>query len=121
MVAPLREQYPIPDDAPADVSGDTRADAEIIRLFHAPARVPDAVVDEYPANLHIDLLARVRGRGHGRDLVERQLANFRHARIRGVHLDVGIDNETAIAFYRHLGFEEIDRLETSILMGLPLP
>ena len=110
----LREQYPIPDDA----SDEASADAEIIRLFHAPPRVPDVVVDEYPAHLHIDLLARARGHGHGRTLVERQLASLRRHGVRGVHLDVATDNGNAIEFYRHLGFAEVGRLESSIVMGL---
>lgn len=32
----LREQYPMPDDASAERSAGGSADAEIIRLFHAP-------------------------------------------------------------------------------------
>lgn len=108
----LREQYAILDDASAD--------AEIIRLFHAPPQASDAVVDEYPAQLHIDLLARARGHGYGRNLIERQLASLRRQSARGVHLNVAADNANAIAFYRHLGFAEVDRLDTSILMGLRL-
>lgn len=108
----LRVQYPVLDDASAD--------AGIIRLFHAPPLASDAVVDEYPAHLHIDLLARARGHGHGRELIERQLGSLRRQSARGVHLDVAADNANAIAFYRHLGFAEIDHLETSILMGIRL-
>jgi ribosomal protein S18 acetylase RimI-like enzyme len=108
----LRNQYPIPDNASAD--------AEIIRLFHAPPRAPDSVVAEYPANLHIDLLAGARGHGHGRGLIERQLANLRHQGAPGVHLDVAAGNANAIAFYRHLGFVDVEMAETSILMGMRL-
>jgi ribosomal protein S18 acetylase RimI-like enzyme len=108
----LRDQYPVPDDASPD--------AEIIRLIHAPPRAPQAVVAEYPAHLHIDLLARARGRGLGRELVERQLASLRGQGARGVHLDVATGNANAIAFYRHLGFAEVDRSESSILMGIRL-
>ena len=108
----LRDQYPSPDDASPD--------AEVIRLFHAPPRAPQAVVAEYPAHLHIDLLARARGHGLGRELVERQLAGLRGHGARGVHLDVATGNANAIAFYRHLGFAEVDRSESSILMGMRL-
>ena len=114
----LRAQYPLPGDASADAGSDTSADAEIIRLFHTPPRAPDAVVDEYPAHLHIDLLARARGHGHGRTLVERQLASLRRQGVHGVHLDVATENADAIEFYRHLGFVEIGRLESSIVMGM---
>jgi len=108
----LRDQYPIRDDGSPD--------AEVIRLFHSPPRAPDAVVREYPAQAHIDLLARVRGRGCGRELMERQLESLRRQGAPGVHLDVAADNANAIAFYRHLGFVEVERLETSILMGMRL-
>jgi ribosomal protein S18 acetylase RimI-like enzyme len=111
--APLREQYPpvIDDDSP---------DAEMIRLLHAPPRAPDAVVREYPAHLHIDLLSRARGHGHGRDLMERQLASLRRMGAGGVHLDVAAANTNAIAFYRHLGFAVLEEGQSSILMGLRL-
>ena len=109
----LRDQYPIPDAASLD--------AEIIRLFHAPATAPDAIVADYPAHLHIDLLARAQGQGYGRRLVELQLANLRHQGAPGVHLDVAAANGNALAFYRHLGFAEVERAETSILMGMRLP
>jgi ribosomal protein S18 acetylase RimI-like enzyme len=108
----LREQYPLRDDASPD--------AEVIRLLHAPPRAPDQVVADYPAHLHIDLLDRARGQGLGRVLVERQIASLRAQGARGVHLDVATDNANAISFYRHLGFTDVDRGETSILMGMRL-
>ena len=108
----LREQYPIPDDGSRD--------AEVIRLFHTPMLASKAVVEAFPAHLHIDLLPRARGRGFGRDLIERQLASLRRGDSRGVHLEAGIDNANAIAFYRHLGFEEVERFQGSVLMGMQL-
>lgn len=110
--APLREQYPMVHDASPD--------AEIVGLLHTPPRAPDAVVREYPAHVHIDLLPRARGLGHGRDLIERQLASLRRTGVRGVHLDVAAANANAIAFYRHLGFAELEEAPSSILMGLRL-
>ena len=109
---PLRDEYPVRDDASPD--------AEIIRLLHSPRRAPDAVVREYPAHVHIDLLARARGRGHGRGLIEMQLESLRRDGTRGVHLDVAAANANANAFYRHLGFTEVERHEGSILMGIRL-
>jgi ribosomal protein S18 acetylase RimI-like enzyme len=108
----LREQYPQRDGASPD--------DELIRLIHVPARSPDHVVDGYPSHLHIDLLARVRGQGFGRTLIERLVTGLRERGSRGVHLDVATDNANAIAFYDHLGFIELDRLPGSILMGKPL-
>lgn len=109
---PLRTQYPVSD-------GDS-ADDTMIRLFHAPPRAPDTVVTAYPAHMHIDLLARVRGRGLGRALVERSLGTLRDRGLPGVHLDVAADNANGIAFYRHLGFVELERATDSIFMGLRL-
>lgn len=90
----------------------------LVELIHAPYRAPDAIVADYPAHLHIDLLGRVRGQGFGRALVERVLAELRTRGVRGVHLDVATANVNAIEFYRHLGFETVHPREDSVLMGL---
>ena len=108
----LRRQYP-------QTGGDT-PDDHMIRLIHAPPTANDHIVAGYPAHLHIDLLERVRGRGLGRVLVERLLRTLRDRRSTGVHLGVAADNPNAIAFYRHLGFMELEREPGSLLMGLRL-
>lgn len=112
----LREQYPLPPDGAAGATPDD----ELVAAIHAPSRAPDAIVRDYPAHLHIDLLERTRGLGFGRRLIERQLAALRERGVPGVHLDVASDNANAIAFYEHLGFAIVHPLETSILMGLRL-
>jgi ribosomal protein S18 acetylase RimI-like enzyme len=38
----------------------------------------------------------------------------------GVHLGVSVGNERATAFYRHLGFRELDTNGISRTFGLPL-
>ena len=108
---PLRERYPLRD-------GDT-PDCGLVRLIHAPERSPDEVVRDYPAHLHIDLLERARGQGLGRALIEQLIADLRSRGIRGVHLDVAVDNANATAFYRHLGFEGLAPAPDS-LMGMRL-
>jgi len=109
---PLRASYPILRDGSPD--------AALIRLIHAPALAPEALVREFPSHLHIDLLAAARGVGLGRDLVERQLASLRDHRSPGVHLEADATNGNAIAFYRHLGFAEVERFGDSVRMGLRL-
>jgi ribosomal protein S18 acetylase RimI-like enzyme len=105
----LREQYPVTEgEGPDD---------EVIHLFHTPPRAPDGVVAGFPAHLHMDLLARVRGQGYGRALVDRLLATLRERGSPGVHLDVAATNENAIGFYGHLGFVELERGRDSIYMG----
>ncbi len=105
----LRAQYPLPAEATPD--------GELVGLIHAPARAPEAVVRDYPSHLHIDLLERTRGLGLGRALVERQLAALRARGVPGLYLDVATANANAIAFYEHLGFAAVHRLDTSILMA----
>lgn len=109
----LRDRYP--------PLADGSADAEVIDSIHHPIPMPEAVVAAFPAHLHIDLLASARGRGLGRALIERQLDDLGRSGVSGVHLDVATANANAIAFYGHLGFRQVATLESSILMGLPLP
>ena len=108
----LRLRYPASE-------GDS-ADDQVIRLLHAPPRSPDIVVADYPAHLHVDLLPRLQGHSHGRALVGTLLVALRARASPGVHLEVGADNGNAIAFYRHLGFTELERSEASLFMGMRL-
>ncbi|MCY7418576.1 MAG: GNAT family N-acetyltransferase [Chloroflexi bacterium] len=108
----LRERYPKRDDGTLE--------AELIDLIHEPARALDALVDEFPAHLHIDLLGRAQGHGLGRALVEQLLADLHGRRVGGVHLDVAADTLNGIGFYRPLGFPEVGVRPGSVLMGLHL-
>lgn len=108
----LREQYPL--------TGSGSRDAELVAHVHSPATAPDAVVANYPAHLHIDLLPRVQGTGAGRALLETLFAALRARGVGAIHLDVGEDNHNAIAFYRHIGFVELARGTDSIFMGMDL-
>jgi ribosomal protein S18 acetylase RimI-like enzyme len=108
----LREHYPLRTDGSLE--------AALIALIHAPPLATEDLVADYPSHLHIDLLDRVRGQGNGRLLIERMLAKLRDGGSIGVHLDVAASNANAIAFYRHLGFDEVGRRTDSILMGLRL-
>ncbi len=65
---------------------------------------------EYPAHLHIDLLPRARGLGHGRAMVNQQLESFAAAGVPGVHLGMHPDNLRALKFYQALGFTELTRM-----------
>jgi ribosomal protein S18 acetylase RimI-like enzyme len=98
----LRQRYPEP---PA--SGDLTPDQVLHRWIHHPPPTPDAVLAEYPAHLHIDLLPRAQGRGLGRRLVDTLLDALRGLGVAGVHLGVDAANHRAIGFYEHLGFAPI--------------
>ncbi|HEY6570901.1 MAG TPA: GNAT family N-acetyltransferase [Candidatus Limnocylindrales bacterium] len=108
----LREQHPLLDHASPD--------AELIRSIHRPPLAPEGVVAAYPSHLHLDLLERARGLGLGRALIEGLLVDLRGRGSRGVHLNVATANENAIAFYRHLGFETLEALDDSLVMGMRL-
>lgn len=96
------------------------ADQEIVELLHSPELAPAAVVEEYPAHLHIDMLERLRGRGLGSALIEELCAQLATEGVRGIHLNVGTDNEGAIRLYRRLGFADVGRGESSLYLGRKL-
>lgn len=99
---PLRRRHPDPGSDPAD------PDQQLISVIHHPPPVP-AVAAGYPSHLHIDLLPRAQGGGHGRALVQRLLAALARAGSPGVHVGVDPANERALGFYRRIGFAEAQR------------
>jgi len=108
----LRARYADPEAEPSD--------AWLVRQIHLPPRPPAEVVARYPAHLHVDLLARARGAGLGRVLIERLLGELQGRGVRGVHLGVDPANANAIGFYRHLGFADLQLLPDELVMGLRL-
>jgi ribosomal protein S18 acetylase RimI-like enzyme len=109
---PLRARYPLIDDGSPD--------ARLIGKLHRPDPIDGAVVREFPAHLHIDLLARARGGGTGRALIERLLADLRGRGIEGVHFGVDARNAKALGFYEHLGFRALKQERWGVLMGMRL-
>ena len=81
---------------------------------------PRTLVAAYPAHLHIDLLARARGVGLGRVLIERLLGDLRARGVPAVHLGADPANENAIQFYEHLGFTMLALTADDAIMGLRL-
>jgi ribosomal protein S18 acetylase RimI-like enzyme len=94
-----------------------RFDDLLVAMIHDPIAADDAVVAEHPSHLHIDLLPALQGRGWGRRLMDRLTMALAAAGSRGVHLGVNVANERAIAFYRHLGFEELTADPVTITFG----
>ena len=76
------------------------------RIYHPP-HTPSEIVDSYPSHLHINLLARLRGQGIGRRLMDQWLRTIQEMGSRGAHLAVGAANLRAIRFYRACGFQEL--------------
>ena len=108
----LRARYAVADADPRDLW--------LVRQIHEPPRVPASITDPYPAHLHVDLLERARGRGLGRALMERLLAELRARAVPGVHLGADPSNRNAIDFYAHLGFAILARRPDETVMGLRL-
>ncbi len=100
----LRQHYALSDVA--DTSRDAIfKDATMIRLIFEGYSVEAALLEQYPAHLHIDLLPRAQGQGWGRELMDTFFQHLRDQRVSGVHLGVGAKNLAGIAFYQKLGFE----------------
>jgi ribosomal protein S18 acetylase RimI-like enzyme len=106
----LRTRYPAG-------SGSRDADRRYIAWIHDAPRQDAAIVAEYPAHLHIDLLPRLQGHGLGRALIERFNAAAAAGGACGVHLGVSATNERAVAFYRHVGFETLRGDDRSLVLG----
>ncbi len=96
----LRARYPL-DSFPSD-----SFDALLVHLVHHPIAAGDELVAEYPSHLHIDLLPQVQRGGYGRRLIDRLLGQLSERGSTGVHLGTSEANTNAIAFYRHLGFDQ---------------
>ena len=107
---PLRRRYP-----PGDCAENAR-DAELVRLIHAPPRMPPEISDSHPAHLHIDLLPRLQGRGVGRRLMRELMRRMRGAGVASISLGCSATNTRAVAFYRHLGFTD---LRDGVFWGRP--
>lgn len=103
----LRQRYPEPSP---DGSGElSRQEHRALTCIHHPEiyRPDPDFIRIYPAHLHIDLLPRLQGRGIGRRLVETLTASLRGRNSVGLHLNVGLANHRAAAFYQRVGFTEV--------------
>jgi ribosomal protein S18 acetylase RimI-like enzyme len=102
----LCARFPAPE---GDPSGWTRVQ-QVYHSYHHPDYFCPEPYDRYPSHLHIDLLPRAQGRGHGRRMIERILDTLRARGSPGVHLGVSTLNTRAFGFYQHLGFLELMRV-----------
>jgi len=116
----LCEKFPPP-------SGDKNSWSRVEQayyLYHHPDYFFPKSYEDYPSHLHIDLLARTQGQGHGRRMIEELLERLRRRDSPGVHLELSGTNERAHGFYRALGLQELSRHGTgedeSICMGMKL-
>jgi ribosomal protein S18 acetylase RimI-like enzyme len=82
-------------------------DEHLLAELHAPTITLPRDLAAYPAHLHIDLLPRVQGRGHGRRMMRTLLDALEARGAVGVHLGVSASNHRAQGFYRALGFATV--------------
>lgn len=84
-------------------------------LWADPAYLPD----DYPANLHMNLLPDCQGRGVGTRLMETLLAELERRGLPGVHLGTSDRNIKALPFYEKMGFRRVREVEGESWIGLP--
>jgi ribosomal protein S18 acetylase RimI-like enzyme len=111
----LREQCP---DPPSD--REWTPDERLHYLIHHPPRLAAALLDEYPAHLHINVLPKAQGAGHGRRLITRLLDELRVIGAPGVHLVTGVSNRRAIGFYDRIGLHTLRTHANAVVMGMRL-
>jgi ribosomal protein S18 acetylase RimI-like enzyme len=102
----LCAQFPAPTGDPTRW---TRAQ-QVHYLYHHPDYFTPEPYETYPSHLHIDLLERARGRGIGRQMLERVMDLLRQRGSPGAHLGVSLLNAPAFGFYERLGFRELIRV-----------
>ncbi len=96
----LRDRHPLRPDG-------TTLDDLLVFLIHHRALPDSSVLADFPAHLHINLLAHVQSDGWGRRMLDRLFESLRADGAQGVHWGVSTRNERAIGFYRHLGCTEL--------------
>jgi ribosomal protein S18 acetylase RimI-like enzyme len=112
------EWYPAKRVERPEGSGGDAIDALFIALFHNTGHHADPeLLADYPAHFHIDLLPVLQGQGVGRRMLEAFCAAVVAKGAGGVHFGVNAANESALGFYRHLGFDELRADSHTILMG----
>jgi ribosomal protein S18 acetylase RimI-like enzyme len=111
----LRRRYPA-----YRTDGDAVLDDLLVALMHSPARARADLVAAYPSHLHIDLLPRLQGQGWGRRLIDTMVERLRATGSHGLHLGVATANTKAQAFYRVVGFTELEDDGFTVTFAMPL-
>lgn len=104
----------------------TGKDIELKRRGAQPESRVHQFTDDYPGELHIDLLPSAQGGGMGRKLITSFARALADRGVDGLAIGVAADNEGAVGFYKRLGFrvlrvDEWDGKVGGYLMGLDIP
>ncbi|MGH9274733.1 MAG: GNAT family N-acetyltransferase [Acidimicrobiales bacterium] len=100
--------------------GGSGLDDLLVHLIHHRSSPDPAIVAAYPSHLHINLLPVVQGQGWGRRLLDRLFDALRADGSAGVHWGVNTRNHPAIAFYEHVGCEELAASSMTRTFGVRL-
>ncbi len=92
----------------------------LIKSIHDQRILNPPYFEDYPAHLHIDLVANVQGAGHGANLMQTFLNTLQDRSVPGVHLGVSRANERATRWYPKFGFSVVHEDDTGIVFGLKL-
>jgi ribosomal protein S18 acetylase RimI-like enzyme len=104
----LCSRFPLPPGDPAGWTGVQ----QVYGWYHHPDYFCPEPYEAYPSHLHIDLLPRAQGQGHGRRLMDTLIESLRARGSPGAHLGMSGRNARAFGFYLRVGFEELGRLGT---------
>jgi GNAT superfamily N-acetyltransferase len=104
----LRRQYGDPSTIP---SAHRTADQRRAFTIHHPERPPSQVVAAYPAHLHLNLYARLQGRGAGALLFSKWMSCASRLGVAAMHVGVNRANGRAVRFWSKLGFEQLQLLD----------
>jgi GNAT superfamily N-acetyltransferase len=99
----LRETVPAPPSDPAQWKGSDWVRDKI----HNPLQVFPEALHPFPAQGHIDLLARARGKGVGKSAMRYLMEKLHRTGAPGIHLHVAPRNVNAQMFYKALGFQHL--------------
>jgi ribosomal protein S18 acetylase RimI-like enzyme len=101
----LQTLYPPPKGTPDTWTPTQRMHHE----FHQPRLAIPRPASAFPSHLHVDLLPRAQGQGHGTRMIEALLDKLTRLGSPAVHLCLSGHNQRAERFYRQLGFIELAR------------
>jgi ribosomal protein S18 acetylase RimI-like enzyme len=81
---------------------------------YAQVRIPYVDLSPYPAHLHINTRADMRGSGIGTTLMKTYLDQLRNENVSGVHLETSSANTIAVPWYERLGFQLLQRTPSDL-------
>ena len=88
----------------------------IAEIFN-PSKSPTAVLADYPAHGHIDLLPKYQGQGFGRAMMASMEQRLKELGSKGFHLRVSALNTRGLKFYDVLGYSVLNKTESEIIVG----